>query len=472
MQPVVTETETGGRQFDVMRQDTLWTRFEVEPVDAVQWQVRVEVPSPRLEAARASVLRQLAKTSRLPGFRPGKAPMREIEARYGRSAQADALEKTINETMGEALRLEGLQASVHYTVPKLDGEPPASLGGTLRYAFTVEVFPTVTLPELGSLTAEVERVEITPTEVDARLEALRREHVTLVPVEDRQVVARGDLVDVRVRDMEKDPDRSEDAEPMTLKIAEEGELDEVAQAVLGQSIGETLALAYTVPDSPQTQAMAGRVLQLEITIAALRQEQLPELDDAFAQTLDRGDSLAELRTSVEEELRAAKSTTMEDRARARFMAKVVAEAGLSLPPAFVREQASGEARRMLQQYLGPQADKFPLSDEMVEGFVGRVEQELRQELWLMAVADHFEVQVGDTELEGWFQNRAAETGEPVARVKARVRDPQQLRNVMANLRLRAAMDRLWAAIGRTEIDPIPEAPAAEEEAGSAAESEG
>jgi len=316
--------------------------------------VRVEVPAEKVEESYQALLKDLAKRVRIPGFRPGKAPLKVVEARLGREELlADLKERLVEETYPEAVRELGLTPVAARVV-----EEELKEGEGFRYVAEVENYPEVKLPDWRSFTLEVPSPEVTEEMVEKALEELRHRYAELVPV-DREA-QEGDHVFVRTE---------EGAEfPIDLSKA----LPHVKEALLGKRAGDVVMV-------PVLNEQGEKVREVRTEVLEVKTLELPELDEEFAKTLE-AESLEDLKAKVRESLkRQAEAAYQEARERA-FLEKLAEGLEADIPPSMLeaeeRHLLEHLAEDLYRQGIGLEAYLKALEER---GELAKFQEDLRQE---------------------------------------------------------------------------------------------
>lgn len=355
--------------------------------------VRVEVPKEKVEERYQTLLREVAKRVKIPGFRPGKAPLKVVEARIGREELlSDLKERLVEETYPLAVRELGLLPVAARVV-----EEELSEGEGFRYVAEVENYPEVKLPDWRSFDLQVEPEGVTEEMVDKALEELRHRYAELVPV-DREAQEK-DHVFVRTE---------EGAEfPLDLSKA----LPHVREALLGKRAGEVVMV-------PVLNEKGEKVREVRTEILEVKTLELPELDEEFAKTLE-AESLEELRERVRESLkRQAEARYQEARERA-FLEKLAEGLEAEIPPSMLE----AEERHLLEHLAEDLARQgipleayFKALEE--KGEFEKFREELRQEalkrvkrsLAKERLAEELKPEVSEEEWQAYLQAVARSYG--------------------------------------------------------------
>ncbi|ADW22025.1 MULTISPECIES: trigger factor [Thermus] len=355
--------------------------------------VRVEVPKEKVEERYQALLRDVAKRVRIPGFRPGKAPLKVVEARIGREELlSDLKERLVEETYPLAVQELGLLPVAARVV-----EEELSEGEGFRYVAEVENYPEVQLPDWRSFDLQVAQEEVTEEMVDKALEELRHRYAELVPV-DREAQEK-DHVFVRTEEGSEFP--------IDLSKA----LPHVREALLGKRAGEVVMV-------PVLNEKGEKVREVRTEILEVKTLELPKLDDEFAKTLE-AESLEELREKVRESLkRQAEARYQEARERA-FLEKLAEGLEAEIPPSMLEAEerhllehlAEDLARQgiPLEAYLKALEEKGEFEkfrEELRQEALKRVKRSLAKE----RLAEELKPEVSEEEWQAYLQAVARSYG--------------------------------------------------------------
>ncbi|RTH24689.1 trigger factor [Thermus scotoductus] len=355
--------------------------------------VRVEVPKEKVEERYQALLRDVAKRVRIPGFRPGKAPLKVVEARIGREELlSDLKERLVEETYPLAVQELGLLPVAARVV-----EEELSEGEGFRYVAEVENYPEVQLPDWRSFDLQVAQEEVTEEMVGKALEELRHRYAELVPV-DREAQEK-DHVFVRTEEGSEFP--------IDLSKA----LPHVREALLGKRAGEVVMV-------PVLNEKGEKVREVRTEILEVKTLELPKLDDEFAKTLE-AESLEELREKVRQSLkRQAEARYQEARERA-FLEKLAEGLEAEIPPSMLEAEerhllehlAEDLARQgiPLEAYLKALEEKGEFEkfrEELRQEALKRVKRSLAKE----RLAEELKPEVSEEEWQAYLQAVARSYG--------------------------------------------------------------
>lgn len=363
----------------------------VETLNPTRVKLAVEVPFSELEPSIQSAYKKIAKQVTVPGFRKGKVPPVVIDQRFGRAV---VLQEAVNDALpglyGRALQDNELSPL---------GQPEVDVtefgdGQELKFTAEVDIRPEITLPAWEGLEVQVDDVEVTDEDVDNQLAALQSRFGTLVGVD--RPSAEGDFVVIDLKAMQ-DGEVVEDGQAtgISYQIGVGAEmLDGMDAALTGLSAGESTTFKTTLVGTHE-----GTEVDCDVTVTSVKEQQLPELDDEFAQLASEFDTLDELREDLRERADRTKRLQQAVEARDKILDTLLEAAGdIPLPEGVV----STEIDRHFEDGHG--------DDDHRQEF----ERDLRKNLIAQFVLDELvkaeEIQVSQEELTSYIIERAAQSG--------------------------------------------------------------
>ena len=405
----------------------------VETLSPTRVRLNVEVPFEELKPTLDKAYRTIAGQIAIPGFRKGKVPPRLIDQRIGRAA---VLEETLNEAIpnsySEAVREHDVKAigRPEVEVTELaDGE---------RVAFTaeVEVRPPLTLPSFSDLDVSVETVAVEDSDVDEQVGGLRERFATLKTVE--RPAANGDYVTLDLLatvDGEEVPGGS--ATGISHEVGSGQLLQGLDEAVEGMSAGDQATFTTALVGGDY----AGKDAEVSVTVKSVKEKELPELDDDFAQTASEFDSLDELRGDMRGRIERVKKLEQAVQARDRTLDTLLAAVDVPMPEKLLANEI--EFRRHQLEHMLNQANMSMeryLQDENItqEEFDAKLEADageaVKAQLVLDTIADTEQLSVNDTELTNEVVRRAQQTGVGPQEYADQLVQSGQLPMIVADLR--------------------------------------
>ncbi len=347
----------------------------VETLSGLERRVDLSVPVADVEKEVETRLKRLARTAKMPGFRPGKVPLPMLARTYGPEVRMEVLNAKIGDALDKAVAESKLRlAGAPSVEPKTEGVPD----DVMAFTATFEVYPEVTIPDLSTLEVAKANSEVGDGEVDRTVEILRKQRVSF---EEREGRAAGD--DDRVTlDFAGTIDgvafQGGTAEDFPFVLGQGRMLPEFEEAVRGMKAGETKVFPVTFPADYGSAEVAGKTAEFTITIKKVEEGILPPVDAEFAKQLGQAEGdveklRADIRANLEREVR---NRTLA-RTKASVMDALAKAATFDIPKALVSddtERRIAAAREDLKQRGVPNADKLPIP---AEAFASESERRVR-----------------------------------------------------------------------------------------------
>jgi trigger factor len=369
----------------------------VEKLSPTRVRINVEVPFTELQPDFDRAYKELAKQVRLPGFRPGKAPAKLLEARIGRAAM-------LEQVIGEAVPGRYTEALTSSDVQPL-GQPEIEItnkeyGQDLTFTAEVDVRPEIELPDLEGLKITVDPIEVTDEEVDAELQNLRARFGTLKGVE--RAAETGDFVSI---DLSATVDGEDVPEAKTEGLSHEigsGQLIEgLDEAIVGLKEGESRVFTTTLAAGEHE----GKEAQVTVTVNSVKERELPEPDDEFAQLASEFDSIDELKNSLTEQVQRVKRIQQAEQIRDKALEALLEQTEVPLPEKIVQAQVDDALHNAIH---GLDHDEKRFEEALEEQGSSReefdndnrtnAEKAVKTQLLMDAIADKLGIQVGQNDL--------------------------------------------------------------------------
>ena len=366
-------------------------------------QLEIELPPERLERALDDAVRALARRTRVPGFRPGKAPRPVLERHLGPGVVLDeAVDHLMQDAYREAIVQEAILPLTNADVELVQAEE----GKPLIFKAIVPVRPEVTLGDYRGFKFKPEIDVIDDARVDQVVEELRDQNATLAPVEDRGAKDGDYAVISFIGTTDGEPFEGGTSERMPVIIGQERLIPGFESNLVGLKVGDTTEFDITFPDDYSEPTLAGKVAHFSVELKELREKIQPELDDEFLASLGRFETLEELKADIRQRLEG----NALDRARHDFADRIieyaVANATVDLPDVLIDQ----EVEVMHDEFRGSIARQGiteeaylkaveKTTDELHAEFRPNAERRAKTLLVLSQVADAEGIEVPDTDVD-------------------------------------------------------------------------
>ena len=403
--------------------------------------LEVEVPTDHLKHAVEHASSDLAASTKIPGFRKGKVPQKVLEARLGRDRiYSEAVESHIGGWFWNAAEDVNVRP---VSRPELNYELPASDDQPFSFTAEVSVQPPPEVADWAGLEVPAPEPEVPEELVDRELEVLRASVAELAPVEDRPAKD-GDVLVVDLVDETGEAQRD-----YVVQLGAGRLVEEIERGLRGMSPGETKTITYADPEGQHKNA--------EATLKELKEPVLPPLDDELAKATSEFETLAELRTEIEERLREAIQAELDADFRAGAVDKLVEVSNVEVADALVEARAAELLSGMLRslERRGLDAETYlrvtgQTADQLRETLRDEARRAISRELVLEVVADKLGIEVSDDEVKELVREQAEAAEEDPDAVIEQLWQTGRHERLRQDLRLKKALDAIVE-----DVKPIP-----------------
>lgn len=317
---------------------------------SLERKLTLTVPMADVEALALKKLNQMGKKMKMPGFRPGKVPMKVVQQTYGPQAQSEAIGDVVSRVYSETVMAQNLRPAGPPDIKPAEGSrlTEASEQTTMVFEATIEVYPEIAVPDRAGLALEATDCPVTAADVDKTLETLRKQKVNYQTVdraaqdEDQaRVDFRGTLDGVAFE--------GGSAKDFRFVVGAGQMLPEFDRAVVGMKAGEEKTFPLSFPADYRAEKLAGRTGEFTVTLHEVLAPELPALDDELAKAfgIEQG-GLTKLREDVEKNLRREVSGRCKAKTKQAAMDALLASSAFDVPKALVQSEAQRMADGMRQ----------------------------------------------------------------------------------------------------------------------------
>lgn len=420
----------------------------VENPGGLERRMRVQVPSQRVEDAVAEKVKRVGHHAKVPGFRPGKVPMKVLFQRYGQQARQEVVGELLQSTYAEALSETALNPAGQPSIELEEQQP----GAGLQYVATFEVYPEIELKGIEGQVIEQPQVSVEDADVDTTIERVRKQHQSFEETD--QASEDGDRVTIDFEGtVDGEPFDGNSGEDVPLEIGAGRFLKDMEEGLKGHKAGESFAVQVNFPEDYPSEELAGKAASFQINLKKVEAPRLPELDDEFLAKLGIEEGGVEaLRQKVRESLESERDKAVRNRVKQQIMDALYAANPVDVPKALVAqeiERLRGEAAQRL-----PQAQRKPeqlrqwMPDEMFEETAQR---RVRLGLLIAELIKARELQLDSARVDALLEELAAEYSEPEQVIQYYRSNPQLLQGVEAMAMEEQVVDALLQDVERNSV---------------------
>ena len=336
----------------------------VETLQRLERRVSMKLPTDDIERQVDERLKKLARNIRMPGFRPGKVPMKLVSQTYGPQVRSEVLTDAVQKAFNDAVKEANLKVAGYPRIEKKDGADEKAL----EFSATFEVYPEIKVGDLADATIERPQVAVDDAAVDKTIEILRKQRTKFV--EASRAAKDGDRLTVDFEGtIDGQPFQGGAAKDFVFPIGEGRMLKEFDDAARGMSAGETKTFELKFPDDYHGKEVAGKTASFKVTVKKVEEPQLPEVNADFAKSLGiaEGDvqkMRSEIRSNVERE----SGKRIEARVKSQVLDALIAKTPLELPKSLIQMEAQSLVERAAAdlQARGIKPEQMPLDPAAFE----------------------------------------------------------------------------------------------------------
>jgi len=402
-------------------------KVDTERKPGSQVVLSVEVDADQVSQSIEQAYSRLAPRVRIAGFRPGKAPRPMVEREIGwPTLRQEALDLILPTAYNSALDEAGLDP---IDVPRVEVQQ-FDRGQPMRFTATVSIKPEITLKDYHDIRVPRPRTEIVDKDVDEAIERLRSRFAELHAVE--RPVQAGDFLTVDTHILKSGAvligESQTDAQ---LEVDRERLIPGLAEGLIGQAVGETRDIRLTLPADYPKRDLAGSDVVFRVTVKSIKERRLPALDDELATQVGRGQTLAELRQEIRDELQEAAHQADEQRFENDVLKALDERMEAEVPEGLIEREINRDVRELetrLQEQLGMRLDSYLQQTKSTPEVLRserrpRAVQKVRLELALETVAEREGLTVSDAEVEQAVNEAIADDPHPSHQRDLRTADP-------------------------------------------------
>lgn len=385
-------------------------KSSTETLSPTRVKLTIEVPFEEFEPSLDAAYKTIGSQITIPGFRKGKVPSAIVDQRVGRPAVLDeAINSALPEWYNQALQDTKIQPLSQPDIDLakfVDGEP-------IEITAELDVRPELILPDVSKIEVTVEDAAVSDSDVDEQIDALRERFATFSEVD--RAVQTGDFLTIDLSAAQDgEPIEAAQADGMPYTVGKALMLEGLDEALIGLKAGESKTFTTQLVGGD----LVGQDVDVTVTVKDVKEQQLPEIDDEFAQTASQFDTAGELKADLTERVTRGKRMEQANEARDLVLDEIVGAIDAPLPEALVAEELTSRREQITQQlaYAGIPFETY-LEDEgqTAEEFEADLERRVREALIAQFVLDQVvsaeEFGIDDAELSNHIMRRAQQSGE-------------------------------------------------------------
>lgn len=330
----------------------------LETLSGLERKLSVAVPLTEIEVEVQSRLKNISRTAKMPGFRPGKVPFKVVQQQYGASVRQEVLGATLEKSFGDAVRDKNLRVAGY---PKFDAAPPAEGAADFQYSATFEVYPEFKVGDIAGKTIDRVKLEVGDTEVDKTLDIMRKQRVTYDVVD--RAAQKEDRLEISYKGtIEGVAFEGGTAEKQNAVLGEGRLLPDFEAALAGMKKGDSKGFDLKFPDDYHGKDVAGKTAHFDVTVGEVAAPKLPEIDAEFAKSLGVADGdIAKMRGEVKANLEREVKQRLKAKTKEQVMQALLDVTPVDVPKSLIEMETQTLQEQMRQNFA---ARGMPVKDDM------------------------------------------------------------------------------------------------------------
>jgi len=401
----------------------------------------LEIPADEVSKAMERVAKEFAKVARVPGFRPGKAPITLIRRRFADDIKGEVLQSLVPERVEKAVSEQKLTPVSQPKVEQLDFND----GQPLKFRAVFEVLPEFELGNYKDLQLEMPAMDVVDEDVTKTLEDMRERAAAFAPAEGRPVQD-GDFVQLKLAGTPEGEGEPLQADSVLCHIGAEETMAPFNENLRGVNIGDHKDFDVPYPADYPDAKLAGKTYHYSVDVLGIKTKKLPELNDDFAKDVSDASTLDELNKKIREGLEHQRDHKQKDLLREKVLGEIVKLHDFPVPQSLVEHQMDVRLERVVRSLAQQGVDPRAVNIDWVslrKRNEDRAKDDVKAELIVDRIATAENIDVTEEEVEHELQHLAGHSNESAEAIRARLTKQGTLDRIKAKLRSDKTLD--WLA---------------------------
>ena len=419
--------------------------IDAKDQNGVKREISVEIPADEVARETETIVQKYQKVAKLPGFRAGHVPASIIRQRFKEDLKSDVVEALIPKYFRKETEKMGVVPVSQPRVTDLhihDGEP-------LRFKASFEIMPEIKVEGYKELRAERPEIAVKDEEVEEALNSVREQHATFTSIEGRPLQD-GDFAQASMDGRPKaEDDKTQPVhmDEVLIEIGGKNTVPEFTENLRGANAGDEKSFEVAYPEDANDKRLAGKTFVYTVKVQAIKQKNLPEMNDAFAKELGEFETLEAVRKQIRDNMEAERKHTAEREAKDKLLAELVKRNEFEVPESLVERQIDLRLERGLRALAaqGMKMEDLKKMDlpRLRAGQHDQAVQDVKSSLLLERVAEMEKIDVSEDELNHELEALAGQTKQTPEAVRARLTQDGGLDRIRNRIRSEKTLDFLY-----------------------------
>jgi len=421
---------------------------EIKKLEKSNIQLDITIPNEDVLNQYNKMLNEYSKTLQLPGFRKGKVPREVLERKYGEALKNDAMSRIMESTLQEIFKEEDMprnERPLPYSTPELQGEPVLDLSSDLQFSVVYDILPEVKIGQWKGLNIEYPYAEVEKENIDRELDEIRDRNAIVMDRDDSALAEKGNVVTIDYQIFEEDGQT-----PMQISrkdaafTLDSKNVFRFEDNITGMKKGETTEFYKKFDEDFFDPSLREQTRKVQITLTALKEKKLPELDDDLAQDVDeKFRTLDDLVNSIKERMNRQLEMRIQNIKINELLLKIMENTPVILPESMVKAEVSSRIRKMARYYNTSPESIIQMMN------IGEKENEIRQSaekalhsrIIIETLMEEQKIEATDDDVEKEFESIASANGKNTEEIKSHY-DENAIFNIKEDIREKKITDML------------------------------
>jgi trigger factor len=426
---------------------------EIKRLEKSNIALSVTVPKEDVRVQYNSMLKEYTQTLQIPGFRKGKVPQEVLERKFADALKGDALGRIIESSMQEIFgdkedKLPRHERPLPYSSPQLQEEDlQLDFEQDLKFTVIYDVLPEIKIGQWKGLKVEYPYSEVEKEDINKELEEIRERNAIVMDRDDDASAKKGDVITIDYQIMDEDGKTPLGISRKDMAITLNGEnIFKFDDDIIGMKKGQTKELDKKFADDFFDATIAGKTRKMQITLTALKEKKLPDLDDDLAQDVDeKFKTLDDLKNSIKERLNKSLDLRLKEKKLSELLGKIMENTPVIIPESMINTEVEGRLRRIARYYNTSEEVIMQMtSEEKLNEMREASKKALHSRLILETLMEEQKIEVTEDEMEKEIEQMAAANGADINDVKKYYESEQTMLYLKEDIKEKKIVDLLLA----------------------------
>lgn len=425
---------------------------KIEQLDNSAVKLTITVEQDAVRSEYDTLLKEYARNAQIKGFRKGKVPPAVLERKFGESIRHEASQKSLENALRSVFD-EIEEKPLPYCTPTLTDEPDFSMESDMTFAVTYDVFPEITIGEYDGIQVEEPQVSISKDDEKRELEQLQEQNAVVVEKENA-AIKDGHIVTLNYQELNEDgtPTENTRREDFTFTVGSGYNLYQLDSDIAGLKKGDSKKITKTFAEDYEHSELAGQTRTIEVEITAVKEKDLPAIDDELAQDVsEKYETIDDLKKDIRNRLEKNLETRLRQIKVDQVMDTLVENSTIPVPASMLDAELENSWHRFVHQFRAAEDQVLQLlqmqgktKDELLEEWRPAAEKNLKRSLITQKLIELEKIEVSDDELEEELKEQAEGSGTSLEELKEYFTKQGMMPYLKQDLQERKAQDALLA----------------------------